>query len=205
MIRLSRLVAAVIVIGCAAPGAAAAHPRFEQQVAYGQLLEHFTETPVAENPLGTGDHCADYGHYVTPVPLPEFPSVTCTVSRDTRVLINVWGSFCTSVTDPPNRTPRELRACAQAYNAGITVTSATLAGRPVRVSETFTPFLVVDLPESNILGVPAQRTKTAGHGWIALLGRLAPGVHTIVQHVEGTYGGNPLDWTFESTIVVRGR
>ena len=122
------------------------------------MLAYFTETPAAQNPLGSGDHCADYGRYVTPVPLPEFPSITCKVSRHTRVFVNVWGSFCTSVTDPPNRSPRELRACAQTYNSGITETWATLDGRPVRVGETFTPFLVVDLPEGNILGVPAQRT-----------------------------------------------
>lgn len=205
MPRLPRLLAAVITLGCLLAAAPAAQASFEQQAAYGRLLEHFIETPVAQNPLGTGDRCARYAGYLTPVPLPDSPSVTCTTPRGTRVLVNVWGSFCTSVTDPPNRTPHDLRACAEAYDAGIRVTSATLDGRPVRVSETFTPFLVVDLPESNILGVPAQRTKAAGHGWTALLGRLTPGTHRIVQHVEGTYGDGPLDWTLESTIVVLGR
>lgn len=208
MIRLPRLLAVVTAVGCAtliaASGAAAAHPQSEQQAAYGELLEFFTETPAPQNPLGTGDRCARYGSYLTPVPVPDDPSITCKVSRDTRVFINVWGSFCTSVTDPPNRTPRELLACARAYNSGITQTWATLDGRRVRVSETFTPFLVVDLPENNIVGVPAQRTGTAGHGWTALLGRLSPGVHRVVQHVEGTYDGSPLDWTLESKIIVRG-
>jgi hypothetical protein len=202
MTRLPRLLAILIAIGCAAPGAAAAHTGSGH--VYGHLLEFFAETPIAQNPLGTGDPCAEYGAYVTPVPLPGGPSVTCTVSRDTRVFINVWGSFCTSVTNPPHRTPRELRACAQGENTGITTTWATLDGRPVRVSETVTPFVVADLPADNILGVPAQRTGAAGHGWTALLGRLSPGAHRIVQHVEGTYGGSPLDLTLESRIIVRG-
>ena len=208
MIRLPRLLAAVTAVGCAtlaaASGTAAAHSPSEQQAAYGQFLEFFVETPTAENPLGTGDKCADYGGYLTPVPVPEDPSITCKVSRDTRLLVNVWGSFCTSATDPPNRTPRELRACALNSNSGIVQTWATLDGRPIRVSETFTPFLVVDVPESNILGVPAQRTGASGHGWTALVGRLSPGVHRLVQHVEGTYAGSPLDWTLEAKIIVRG-
>jgi len=95
-------------------------------------------------------------------------------------------------------------AAAARLRAGITQTWATLDGRRVRVSETFTPFIVADLPENSIVGVPAQRTGTAGHGWTALLGRLSPGVHRVVLHVEGTYGGSPLDWTLESKIIVRG-
>jgi hypothetical protein len=78
----------------------------------------------------------------------------------------------------------------------------TLDGRPVAVSEVETGLLTIDLPQDNVLGVPAQRAFSVAHGWVALL---HPG-HVITIHIVGTDPfGNSLDTTNRTTIIVQPR
>ena len=49
---------------------------------------------------------------------------------------------------------------------------------------------------------PARRERV---GWITVLEPLSPGRHEIIIHVEGTYLGDPVDFTNTTTLIVQGR
>ncbi len=80
----------------------------------------------------------------------------------------------------------------------------TVDGTPVPVSEVETGLLTIDLPEDNILGVPAQQAFSVAHGWVVQLPPLPPGTHQITIHIEGTdVFGNTIDLENTTTIVVQ--
>jgi hypothetical protein len=64
------------------------------------------------------------------------------------------------------------------------------------------PQMAANLPEDNILGVPAQATTFVAAGWVAMIRPLPPGTHTI--RVESVQSGN--DFVSEAIVeVVPGR
>jgi hypothetical protein len=174
----------------------------------GALWERVLETPTPQNVFAGGDPCMDLGGGVVApfVPLGT-PSLMCKVKPGTTLFITAWSSECSTVEEPPyfGRNERQLRACARAVDAGITLVEVTVDGQRVAVSEVETGLLTVDLPENNIFGLPAQQAFSVGHGWVALLDPLSPGRHEIIIHVEGTYLGDPVDFTNTTTIIVQGR
>jgi hypothetical protein len=207
MSRLCRiLAAAVVAFGMAASPAASAPPTLGATL--GALWETVLETPTPQNVFAGGDPCIDLGAGVVApfVPLGT-PSLTCKVKPDTTLFITAWSSECSTVEDPPyfGRNERQLRACARAADAGITLVEITVDGQPVAVNEVETGLLTIDLPENNIFQLPAQQAFSVGHGWVTLLNPLSPGRHEIIIHVEGTYLGDPVDFTNTTTIIVQGR
>jgi hypothetical protein len=58
--------------------------------------------------------------------------------------------------------------------------SVTVDGGAVPVVEVETGLLNIVLPEENIFGQPVGTTGlSVGHGWVALLHPLTPGMHTV--------------------------
>ena len=196
--------AAVVAIGMAAAPASAI-PNHQLGGTLGAVWETVLEAPIPDNPFGGGDPCIDLGGTVAPfVPLGT-TTLTCTVKPGTKIFITAESSECSTVEPPPffGRNEAELRACALAADAGFQVPTVTLDGSSVPVSEVETGLLTIDLPENNILEVPAQQAFSVAHGWVALLHPLPPGTHQISIHIEGTdQFGNPINLNNTTTIVV---
>jgi hypothetical protein len=202
MSRLSRvLVVAVAALGVAAPSAAAV-PNL------GGLWKQVLETPTPDNPFTGGDPCVDLGGAIAP--FGGGTDFTCTVQQGTKIFVAAFSSECSTLEAPPffGSNPRELRACARAVNAGITLVAVALDGKPVPVNEVQSGLLRLNLPADNIFGAPpGTGPLSVAHGWVAHLGQsLKPGTHVITIHIEGTYPGlpNPFDNTTRIIVEPRG-
>jgi hypothetical protein len=206
MSRLFRvLVVAAVALGVAAPSAAAV-PNL------GGLWKQVLETPTVDNPLTGGDPCVDLGGAVAPPGSlsPLSPPIECTVTQGTKIFVTAFTSECSTLevgTPFFGGNPRELRACARAVDAGITRTDVALDGRAVPVNEVESGLLRLNLPEGNIFDAPAgPGPLSVAHGWVAHLGQpLRPGEHEITIDIEGTYLGEPVDFTITTTIIVQPR
>ena len=205
---------AALVLGVADP--AEARPNGKLEGALGTLWEYLLETPPAHNPFAGGDECVDLsrqsrqlrhlGRIVAPfAPLGRTP-IDCIVRPGTKVFVTAESSECSTVEAPPffGADEAELRACALAADAGFAVPTVTLDGEPVTVTEVETGLLTIEIPDDNILGVPAQGALSVGHGWVALLPQMSPGAHEIVIEIVGTDAfGDPVDFTGTTTVIVR--
>jgi hypothetical protein len=201
--RLSRaLLLAMVALGLAAPSAAAV-PQRDLGGVLGNLWDRVLETPTAENPFAGGDPCVDLGPIVAPLG-PSIPSITCTVKPATKLFITGWSSECSTFEAPPffGRDEAELRACARAADAGLSVPTITVDETPVPVSQVETGLLRIHLPKDNVFGTSDRKGLSVAHGWVSFLGRLSPGTHEIVIHLLGTYLGDPVDLTNTTTIIV---
>ena len=200
--RAALSVAAVALAGGIAAPAAGATSRSQ----LGQDLKGFwtyvLQTPAPQNPFTTtNNRCHQLGKQVL-APLQPFAppgvSTTCTVKPGTRVFIGEMSSECSTAEPPPfhgNR-PAELRACVRSVLLGPVGTfnhhRLTLDGRRVPLTLVQTPLMRVKLPPDNVLGVPAQRARSVGMGWVALLHPMTPGVHHVAFTFGGTFQGTPL-------------
>jgi hypothetical protein len=204
MTRLCRvLLVAVVALGVSAPAATAQ----DLGSTLGTMWETVLETPTPQNPFTGGNPCVDLGGgVVAPVAPVGTTSLTCKVKSGTTLFITALSSECSTVEPPPffGRNEAQLRKCARTVDANITVHTITLDGQPVPVTEVVTGLLTIDLPADNILGVPAQQAFSVAHGWVALVGPLSPGRHEIILHIEGTYLGDPINFTNTTTIIVQG-
>jgi hypothetical protein len=211
-------VAAVAVVGTVVAPAAAAvpdPPPRELARKLGDLWTTVLELPTRENPYTSTNYCLelDRNRSRRPVVAPFAPfgveSLTCVVPPGTKVFVTAYTSECSTIEPPPyfGQNEAELRACARAADAGITLTELTVDGVPVALAETETGLLTVTLPRSNIFGLPPDTTaESVGHGWVAALRPLSRGAHLITLHVEGTdVFGDPVDFTNTTTINVRPR
>jgi hypothetical protein len=153
------------------------------------------ETPGPDNPAaGHGAPCWNLGNNtVTPF---TFVTLTpsCTVSADTKLFVPGWTTECSTFDsdcdgdavfgDCDATNPGRLLTCARKRDSNKNPT-VTLDGTPVPLTEVQTPPLNIVLPDDNIfdeLGSPTPGGKgvSVAHGFVALLGPLDPGTHTIV-------------------------
>jgi hypothetical protein len=216
MSRLSRvLVVVVVALGVAAPSAAAV-PGKQLGNTLGAMWKKVLETPTPQNPFtGGGPLCVDLGGVVAPFAAPGVDSITCTVKPGTKVFVAAWSAECSTLEDPPSfgSNEAELRACARAVNAGVTTTDVVLDGTRVPVTEVTSGLVRLDLPADNIFGVPAGTGPpelpylSVADGWVALLGPLTPGTHTITLDISGEFRGTAppsvLDIHNTTTIIVQ--
>jgi hypothetical protein len=209
MWRLARVLLAVLVgVVVTAPAASAApdhesRPAPDRELAalLGELWETVLETPVPENPLAVGEPwCIDLDGVVAPFTLNPAAPPTCIVERGTKIFVAAVTLECSTVEPPTvGGNEAELRECARAVDMPGSTLTLTVDGEPVPLTLVETPLLTIDLPEDNILGVPAQQALSVAAGFVALLPPLPPGTHEIVITGTGTFFG---DFTLVTTIVV---
>jgi len=210
MWRLVRLLVAVVVgVVVTAPAVSAAPhhepvPASEGELAtlLGALWETVLETLVPENPLAAGEPwCVDLDGVVAPFTLDPTAAPTCTLERRTKVFVAAVTIECSTVEPPPffGSNEAELRECARAVDVPGSTLTLTVDGEPVPLTLVETPLLTIDLPEENILDVPAQQALSVAAGFVALLPPLAPGTHELVITGTETAVG---DFTTVTTIVV---
>ena len=210
MWRLARVLLAVMVgVVVTAPAASAAPdhgsgpaPDRELAILLGELWETVLETPVPENPLAAGEAwCVDLDGVVAPFALDPAAVPTCTVDVRTEIFVAALSVECSTVEEPPfyGGNEAELRQCVRDLDVLQGDLTVTVDGEPVPLTLVETPLLTIDLPEDNILGVPAQQALSVAAGFVALLPPLPPGTHEIVITGTGTFFG---DFTLVTTIVV---
>ncbi len=210
MWRLARVLLAVVVgVVVTAPAASAAPghesrpaPDREPATLLGELWETVLETPVPENPLAAGEAwCLDLDGVVAPFTLDPAAPPTCTVDAGTEVFVAALSVECSTVEQPPfyGGNEAELRQCVRDLDVLQGDLTVTVDGEPVPLTLVESPLLRLDLPEDDLLGVPAQRALSVASGLVALLQPLPPGTHEIVTTGTGTVLG---DFTNVTTIVV---
>ena len=163
----------------------------------GNLWTKFLETPTGES-----SQCVRLGgNVVAPFGGGTF---TCTVKAGTRIFIAGYTTECSTFpTDcgGPGSNEAQLRAAAEAQDAGITAT-VTINGQPVSLSTVETGLLTIHLPQDNIFGSKgAERNGlSVAHGFVYLTDPLTPGTYIIQGHVV-VQDGFTTDFT--TTIIVQ--
>ena len=181
MSRLCRvLLIAIVALGVAAPSAGAV-PDKKLGDYLGAMWETVLETPNSQSTLP----CVDLGGVVAPLSVTG-GDIECTVKPGTKIFVAAWSVECSTFEAPPffGSNERELRACADLINTGVTV-EAALDGVPVNLTRVTSGLLRIALPQDNILGVPGPQTGLSfADGFVALLHPLTPGTHTITLRTE---------------------
>jgi hypothetical protein len=120
--------------------------------------------------------------------------------------VPVVGTECSTVEAPPfyGGNEQELTACALGFPPSNL--QASVDGLPVKNLESYTslsPLYQLDLPEGNLLGVPAGSYDSVAYTTGFIVTPLSRGEHTI--HVHGELGGGAYiyDWTYLITITGR--
>jgi hypothetical protein len=170
------------------PYAKAAHGAFGQSLGgwIGAWWQHYLALPISENPLaGNGSRCGAVGKVLMPVYGPGFDA-ECTVKPGTFVLLNVWSGECSNVEPPPffGADEAQLRACVRTllFDDPPDEMSVSVDGRrvaDVEDSRGLSSSFSVELPENNLLGVPATSAMSVAGGWAVLLRPLPPGTHEL--------------------------
>jgi hypothetical protein len=172
------LLTAVVALGLVAP-AASAVPEKKLDDYLAALWTTVLETPDAQNPFGSGGAafaCLDLGGTVSPFAPGGVES--CTVKPGTKIFVAA-SSFECSTFEGNGTNEAELRDCARDVDVNV-APSVTVDGGAVSVVEVETGLLNIVLPEENIFGQPVGTTGlSVGHGWVALLHPLTPGMHTV--------------------------
>jgi hypothetical protein len=155
------------------------------------------QTPGPVNPAaghGPSPSCWDLGdNTVAPFTfVTQTPS--CTVNADTKLFVAGWTTECSTFDSDcdgdadfgncDGTTPGQLLICARKRDSNKAPV-VTFDGKNVPLTEVKTPPLNIVLPEDNIfdeLGIPTPGGTgvSVAHGFVALLGPLDPGTHTIV-------------------------
>lgn len=163
----------------------------------GNLWTKFLETPTGES-----SQCVRLGgNVVAPFGGGTF---TCTVKAGTRIFIAGYTTECSTFpTDcgGPGSNEAQLRAAAEAQDAGITAT-VTINGQPVSLSTVETGLLTIHLPPDNLFGVKgaARNGQSVAHGFVYLTDPLTPGTYIIQGHVVFQDG---FTTDFTTTIIVQ--
>ena len=202
MSRLARtLLLAAVTFCLVAPSASAAPTSLGKTL--GHLWTKTLEAPTPDNPFGDGDpQCFVLGGKIV-APF-SGDSFTCTVKAGTRIFIAAWTTECSTFAGDcggPGFNEAQLRAAAEAADAGITVTS-TINGEPVPLSTVETGLLTIHLPQDNIFGLQgAERNGlSVAHGFVYLTDPLTPGTYIIEGHVVFPDGSTA---DFTTTIIVQ--
>jgi hypothetical protein len=200
--RLVRLLLATVVAVVVTAPAASAAPDRELGELLGELWETVLETPVPENPLAAGEPwCIDLDGVVAPFTLDPASRPTCTVDVGTEIFVAALSVECSTVEEPPfyGGNEAELRQCVRDLDVLQGDLTVTVDGELVPLTPVESPLLRLDLPEDDLLGVPAQQALSVASGLVVLLQPLPPGTHEIVTTGTGTVLG---DFTNVTTIVV---
>jgi hypothetical protein len=169
------------------------------------------ETPASQNPFGKGGPqfaCWDLDDS-TVAPFAGGVEFSCKVKSDTKLFVAGFSTECSTFDndcgredDPPGcdgTTAPELLRCARELDSDK-APIVTLDGSPVSLTEVATSPLNIVLPKHNVFGEPkGTQGLSVAHGFVALLGPLAPGTHTIMikdNNVPPTFPENT------TTIVV---
>ncbi len=168
----------------------------------GQQFRQLLSLPVADNPLaGAGGSCFPGGDGKVLIVWTRPTAPTCTARPGTPIFLSTVFAECSKAEPPPyfGATEAAQRQCAveqlQAF-AASTFTAMLVSidgGRPTDVYAhrylAISPQKRVALPAPNILGVSARSTSFVAAAWVALIGPLSPGTHTInvqLPHLDGT-------------------
>jgi hypothetical protein len=169
----------------------------------GDLWTTVLETPTPDNVFGGGGpQCVVVGgDIVAPFGGGSF---TCTVKAGTRIFIAGFTTECSTFAGDcggPGSNEAQLRAAAEAADAGITAT-VTINGQPVPLSEVETGLLMIHLPQDNIFGAKGadRNGLSVAHGFVYLTDPLAPGTYIIQGRVKFP-SGRPQNFT--TTIIVQ--
>lgn len=165
-----------------------------------------TGLPVDVNPAQdpSGARCG-YGQH-GPVFFVPRNLQPCTVPADAAVFIPVAGSECSTLETPPfhGASEAEFVACAAGEADRYTGLGVCVNGEIVPEIERYcaqSACFTLQLPEDNILAVPAGTGRAVADGRQDILLPLAPGAHEIVLHVEVTDGYALPDKTLRLTVV----
>jgi hypothetical protein len=197
--RLTRTLLLAAVTCCLVAPSASAATTSRLGGTLGDLWSTVLQTPTPHNPFAGGDEtCFVLGGKIV-APFGPSGADSCTVKRRTKIFVAGWTTEC-STFEGNGTTEAELRGCALAADAGITLVTVTLDGQPVSVTEVETGLLRIHLPKDNIFGLKGADRKglSVAHGWVVLLDPLAPGTHTIKIHTEGTVNSD-----ITTTIIVQ--
>ena len=202
MSRLARVLLLAAVTFClVVPSASAAPTGLGGTL--GALWTKVLETPTPDNVFGGGgSQCVVLGgKIVAPFGGGSF---TCTVKAGTRIFIAAWTTECSTFAGDcggPGSNEAQLRAAAEAADAGVTVT-VTINDQPVPLSSVETGLLTIHLPHDNIFGAKgAQRNGlSVAHGFVYLTDPLAAGTYVIEGRVKFPRG-RPQNFT--TTIIVQ--
>jgi hypothetical protein len=183
------LIAAATLAGTTQAASAATSAQLTADLA--ALWTKVLETPSDQNPFGNpnANACWDLGKNVVS---PFGPSgvESCTVKPGTRLFVLGWSVECSTFEEESPPCGPDLSSSAKA--ATPKVTSVTVDGRTVLLSEVLTSRQPITLPPNNLFGVDAgSRGEFVADGWVTLLHPLTPGTHEIVGP------------TFTTTIVVQ--
>ena len=165
-----------------------------------------TSLPVGENPAQdpTGALCG-YGQtgpvFFIPRNMPP-----CTVPAGVSVFLPIAGSQCSTLEPPPFHGDDEasLTACAAIEVDRYTRIVVRVNGEVVPDVEQYraaSPVFSMQLPENNILAVPAGAGLAVADGYHVVLRPLPPGTYEIVVHVEVIDGYALPDKTLHLTVV----
>ena len=165
-----------------------------------------TSLPVGANPAQdpSGARCG-YGQH-GPVFFVPRSMPPCTVPAGAAVFIPIAGSECSTLEPPPfhGENEEELAACAAGEADRYTGVAVRVNGEVVPEIERYraqSPVFTLQLPEDNILAVPAGTGRAVADGYQIVLPPLGPGTHEIVVHVEVTEGYALPDKTLRLTVV----
>ena len=185
MTRFVRVLLVAAVALCLVAGSASAAPTNLGKT-LGNLWTKVLETPTPDNPFGGGGpQCVVLGGKIV-APFGG-GSLTCTVKAGTRIFIAAWTTECSTFAGDcggPGSNEAQLRAAAEAADAGITAT-VTINGEPVPLSSVETGLLTIHLPQDNIFGSKgAERNGlSVAHGFVYLTDPLTPGTYVIDGHL----------------------
>jgi hypothetical protein len=153
------------------------------------------QTSIPPSPVGTDHACWDLGDN-TVAPFFGSPDLECTVGIGTKLFVVGWSTECSTFDDDCGRQSDpsapcggislgELLACAIKMDKPHRTPTITIDGESVKVTQVTTTMPKLDLPENNVFdtdtsNTPAGTGQSAAHGWVALVGPLPVGTHTIV-------------------------
>ncbi len=148
-----------------------------------------TSLPVGQNPAqdATGQRCG-YGQH-GPIFFVPRPMPPCTVLAGKAIFVPIAGTMCSTVEAPPfhGEDDDELSACAGEEADRYTNIVVRVNGEVVPEIDQYravSPVFPIDLPEDNILAVPAGTGVAVADGYQLILRPLSPGTYEIVVHVE---------------------
>jgi hypothetical protein len=168
--------------------------------------------PAAENPwFGNGDPCFRLGR-TGGVLYPANGGLDrlCTVRQGTPVYVN--GLFCawSSAEDPFPQDEASQRALCFDFDKTVAKSLVSIdGGRPVDVRDrhfsVFSPQRSVQLPPDNLLEIPPppEPITFSGHGWMAMVVDLPPGLHAIRSANTWIDGSEPYIFTKFVNVVRR--
>ena len=159
----------------------------------------------------TGASCGHGQHgpvfFLPPSLSPEAGTLTCVVPAGMAVLVPLGGVGCTTVEPPPyfGRDEAELRACAEAGADDFSELTVSVNGEPIADVDqyrTTTPLYTINLPEDNVLGVPAGVAEGVSAGYDLLLAPLPPGEYLIEGGGQVDLEGDVITFGGAYTVIV---